>query len=83
MLSWFATQKVDHPLAEVKQSRRVIEDLPNDTHKALTEILFWLDSVNTTEGFRVDRRLDLIEELDQAARLHVRKLAQDYLQLRQ
>lgn len=83
MLGWFATQKVDHPLAEARQSRRVIEDLPNDTHKALTEILFWLDSVNSTEGFRLDRRLDLLEELDQAARPHVRKLAQDYLQLRQ
>jgi hypothetical protein len=83
LLGWFSTQKVDHPLAEARQSRRVIEDLPNDTHKALTEILFWLDSVNATDGFRVDRRLELIAELDQAARPHVRRLAQDYLQLRQ
>lgn len=83
MLGWFATQKVDHPLADAKQSRRVVEDLPKDTHKALTEILFWLDSVNSTEGFRLDRRFELIEEFDQAARLPIRKLAQDYLQLRQ
>lgn len=83
MLGWFATQKVDHPLADARQSRRVIADLPKDTHKALGEIIFWLDSVNSTEGFRLDRRLDLVDELDQAAKLHVRKLAQDYLQLRQ
>lgn len=83
MLGWFATQKVDHPLADARQSRRVVEDLPKDTHKALTEILFWIDSVNATEGFRLDRRLELIEELDQAAKLPIRKLAQDYLQLRQ
>jgi hypothetical protein len=83
VLGWFATQKVDHPLAEAKQSRRVVDDLPKDTHKALTEILFWLDSVNSTEGFRLDRRLELIEEFDQAAKLPIRKLAQDYLQLRQ
>lgn len=83
MLGWFATQKVDHPLAEPKQSRRVIDDLPKDPHKALTEILFWLDSVNVTEGFRLDRRLDLIEELDQAAKGHIRRLAQEYLPLRQ
>jgi len=83
VLNWFATQKVDHPLAEAKQSRRVVEDLPRDTHKALTEILFWIDSVNGTDGFRLDRRVELIEELDQAAKLHIRKLAQDYLQLRQ
>lgn len=83
MLGWFTTQKVDHPLADAKQSRRVVEDLPKDTHKALTEILFWIDSVNATDGFRLDRRLDLVEELDQAAKPHIRRLAQDYLHLRQ
>lgn len=83
LLGWFSTQKIDHPLADAKQSRRVVEDLPKDTHKALTEILFWLDSVNGTEGFRLDRRVDLVDELEQAAKPHVRRLAQDYLQLRQ
>ncbi len=60
-----------------------MQDLPKDTHKALGEIIFWLDSINTTAGFRLDRRLELVEELDQAAKLHVRKLAQEYVPLRQ
>ncbi|MCC6533078.1 MAG: hypothetical protein IT531_11060 [Burkholderiales bacterium] len=83
MLNWFTTARVDHPLADAKQSRRVIEDLPKEANKALAEVLFWLDSVHATEGFRVDRRLQLYDELEQAAKPHVRKLGQDYLQLRQ
>lgn len=55
MLRWFATGKVDHPLAVGKESRRILQDLPKDTHKALGEIIFWLDSVNATAGFRLDR----------------------------
>jgi cyclic-di-GMP-binding protein len=83
VLGWFSTGKVDHPLAEAKESLRTVADLPKDTLKAMGEIAFWLDSINSTEGFRLDRRFDLVDEFDQAARLHVRKLAQEYLQLRQ
>lgn len=83
MLSWFNTGKVDHPLGDAKESRRTIVELPKDTYKAMSEISFWLDSVNTTEGFKPNRRLELVDELDVAARPHVRKLAQEYLQLRQ
>jgi hypothetical protein len=83
MLNWFNTSKIDHPLAAAKESARVVDDLPRDPFKALEEISFWLDSVNTTTGFRLDRRLELAGELDLAARTHLRKLAQDYLQVRQ
>ena len=83
MLNWFNTGRIDHPLAAAKESARVVADLPRDPFKALEEIAFWLDSVNTTAGFRLDRRLELAGELDVAARPHLRKLAQDYLQVRQ
>jgi len=83
LLGWFNSGKVDHPLAEVKESRRTIEELPKDTLKAMGEIAFWLDSINSTEGFRLDRRYELVDEFDLAARLHLRKLSQEYLQLRQ
>jgi hypothetical protein len=83
MLNWFNTGRIDHPLAAAKESARVVADLPRDAFKALEEIAFWLDSVNTTAGFRLDRRLELAGELDLAARAHLRKLAQDYLQVRQ
>jgi hypothetical protein len=83
MLGWFNTTKIDHPLADARESRRVVADLPRDTFKAMGEIAFWLESINATPGFRLDRRFELTDQLDLAARSHVRKLAQDYLQVRQ
>jgi len=83
LLGWFNSGKVDHPLADAKDSRKTIDELPKNTLKAMGEIAFWLDSINSTEGFRLDRRFELVDQFDLAARLHVRKLAQEYLQLRQ
>ena len=83
MAVWFSSSKVDHPLADPKASRRTISELPQDTFKALGEVAYWLDSLHATEGFRIDRRLELIEDFDQFARPRLRKLAQDYLQVRQ
>ena len=82
MVGWFSSTKVDHPLADPKDSRKTISELPQDTFKALGEVAYWLDSLHATDGFRVDRRLELIDELEQFARPRLRKLAQDYLQVR-
>jgi hypothetical protein len=80
---WFKSSKVDHPLAEPKDSRKIISELPQDSIKALGEVAYWLDSVHSTAGFRVDRRIELIDEFEQYARPRLRKLGQDYLQVRQ
>jgi len=82
LLGWFNTGKVDHALSEAAESRRVIQDLPKDPLKAVGEILFWLDSINTTDGFRLERRFELVNEFDLAAKLHIRKLAQQYFEER-
>ena len=80
MLKWIAGGKVDHPMADIKQAREIIADLPTiDSSKALDEIIYWLDSLNHTEGFKLDRRFENIELLDTAAKNHQRKLSQDYL----
>jgi hypothetical protein len=70
----------DHPMAGIRQAKKLISELPaNDPVKALDEVTFWLDSISRTEGFKVDHRFELIDLLDQAAKGHRRKLAQDYL----
>lgn len=72
--------KVDHPMADAKQARQVIDELSaNDASKALEEITYWLETINQTEGFRLDRRFENIDLLDGAAKNPVRKLSQDYL----
>jgi hypothetical protein len=67
-------------MADPKQARQIIAELPaNDPGKALQEITDWLESLNSTEGFKVDRRFENLDLLDSAAKNHQRKLSQDYL----
>jgi hypothetical protein len=83
VVGWFSSGKVEHPLADPKDSRKIIGELQADPLKAMGEVAYWLESINGTEGFRIDRRFDLLEEFEQFARPRLRKLAQDYLQVRQ
>lgn len=79
-LNLFGGAKVDHPMADPKRAREIIGELPSaDAAKALLEIAEWLESLNRTDGFKLDRRYENIDLLDGAAKNHQRKLAQDYL----
>ncbi len=71
--------KPDHPMADAKQAKTFIAELPKDTYKAIEEITYWLDSITRTEEFKADYRFVLIDMLDLAAKNHQRKLSQDYL----
>src|SRR5262245_33216607 len=67
-------------MADAKQARQLVAELPaNDAAKALAEITEWVESMNHTEGFKVDRRFENLDLLDGAAKNHQRKLSQDYL----
>lgn len=82
VLKWIGGGKVDHPMADARQAREIVEALPaDDPAKALQEITEWLESLNRTDGFRLDRRFENVELLDAAAKGPLRKLAQDYLSI--
>lgn len=79
-LNLFGGGKVDHPMADPKRARQIVDELPpGDATKALAEITEWLESLNRTDGFKLDRRYENVDLLDGAAKNHQRKLAQDYL----
>ena len=79
-MALFGGGKPDHPMVDIKQAKKLISELPvHDALKALDEVTFWIDSVIRTEGFKLDYRYQLFDLLDQAAKGHQRKLAQDYL----
>ncbi len=79
-MALFGGGKPDHPMADIKQAKKLIAELPaNDPLKALDEATFWLDSICRTEEFRLDHRFELFDLLDRAAKNHQRKLAQEYL----
>jgi len=80
VLNWIGGGKVDHPMADAKQARQLVAELPaNDAARALEEITDWIESMNLTEGFRIDRRFENLDLLDSAAKNHQRKLSHDYL----
>jgi hypothetical protein len=75
----FGGGKPDHPLADPKEAKRVLEALPaNDPIKALDELMHWMESVAAVEGFKPEIRIQLLFMLDDAAQPRVRKLAKDY-----
>src|SRR4029079_13628094 len=79
-LNLFGVGKRDHPMADPKRARQIIDELPSgDAVKGLSEISEWLESMGRTDGFKLDRRYENVDLLDGAAKNHQRKLAQDYL----
>ncbi len=79
MLKLFGGGKPDHPMADPKEARRLLDDLPpHDAVKALEELSHWFESVSTAEGFRVEQRVQLLLQIDEAAQPRARKLARDY-----
>ena len=77
---WFVRPKPAHPMADIDQAKKVISELPvSDSVKALEQICFWLDSIVRTDDFRTDLRFQLTDLLDQAAKVHQRKIGQEYM----
>ncbi|HTP61929.1 MAG TPA: hypothetical protein VMJ14_07590 [Burkholderiales bacterium] len=74
----FGGGKPDHPLADPKEAKRLLEALPGDDAKAVDELMHWTESVATAEGFKPDVRLQLLLLLDDTAQPRLRKLAKEY-----
>ena len=48
----------DHPLADPKEAKRLLEALPaNDPVKSLDELMHWMESVAAAEGFKPEARI--------------------------
>ena len=64
-LRWPGGSSAEHPMANPVQARQIVAALPvQDSAKALEEIAEWLDSLNRTDGFKVDRRYESVDLLD-------------------
>jgi cyclic-di-GMP-binding protein len=66
-------------MADAKRAREIIDGLPTDATRALLEVTELLESLNQTEGFRLNRRFENIGLLEAAVREHQRTLLRDYL----
>ncbi|MBI4291457.1 MAG: hypothetical protein HY661_08265 [Betaproteobacteria bacterium] len=80
MLNLFRSSKPDHPLAELKEARNILEAVPaNDSFKALDELAHWHESVRAVEGFKPEYRAQLVQLIDETAQIHLRRLSREYL----
>ena len=74
------SSRPDHPLADPKELKRVIVELPLDNaFKSVDEISGWFESLRRADDFRVDHYFSVVQQLDDAAQPHLRRLARDYL----
>jgi len=75
----FGGGKPEHPLADPKEAKRLLDALPaNDPVKTLDELMHWMESVAAAEGFRPEARIQLLLMLDEKGQPQLRKLAKDY-----
>ena len=80
MLKLFGGNKPDHPMAELKDAKRLLGEVPSgDAFKAVEELTHWLESAREAEGFKPEYRAQLVQLIDDAAQVHVRKLQRDYI----
>jgi len=80
VISLFGGKKPNHPMADIKEARKLLEELPtSDAFKCADELTHWLESVMAEEGFKPEYRAQLIQLLDETAQIHLRKLARDYM----
>jgi hypothetical protein len=80
MLGIFSGPRSDHPLADPKEAKRLLEALPaGEPARSLEEITHWLDSVRVEASFKPEARAQLIQLLDEAGQAPARKLAREYL----
>jgi len=78
MLGLFG-RKSDHPMADLKSTQAVLQNLPNnDALKALQELTEWIESVREQAEFRLDHQCAVLRLLDEAARPFERKLMREY-----
>src|SRR5882672_4223218 len=76
----FGSGKADHPMADVKEARKIVDAIPaGDPFKALDDLNHWLESVRTWQGITHDHRAQLVLMVDDAAQGHLRRLQRDYL----
>ena len=74
----FGGGKPDHPLANPKEARRLLDALPGDDAKAVEELMHWIESVAGAAGFKPEDRIQLLLMLDDTAQPRLRKLSKEY-----
>ncbi len=80
MFGIFGGARSDHPMADIKEAKRLLAELPAaDPCQALEEATHWLESVTNEPTFRQTQRAQLIQLVEEAAQPFARKAGREYL----
>ena len=72
-------QRTDHPLANARELRRLLSELPKDNaFKALDEISGWLESLEGADNFPSGTLYEVLEQFEEAALAHLKRLSREY-----
>lgn len=72
--------KGDHPLADPKEARDALASMAaSNPLAAVADLAAWLESLPSVAGLKLERRIELALQLDEAGVVHARRLARDYL----
>ena len=69
---------LDHPMADPKEAKRLLDELPAQDAKALEELAGWHESVAGAD-LKAEVRIQRLLAIDEAAQARVRKLAREVL----
>ena len=75
----FGAGKPDHPMADRKEARRLLDQLPAHDLKAVEELAHWHESASTAQGFKPEERAQRISMIDETGQLRLKKLEREYL----
>ncbi len=80
MIFSFFPQRPDHPLANDKELKRIVGEIRRaPSVQAIEEVNSWLDSLKFADKFPADRFFEIVNQLDNAAQPHLRRLKREYL----
>jgi len=76
----FGGDKSEHPMGEAKEARAILDAVPaGDPFKAVEDLSHWLESVRAWESFKPEYRAQLVQMVDDAAQVPLRRLQREYL----
>lgn len=79
MLGLFSA-KGSHPLVDAREAKRVLGELPaQDPATAVDAASAWLESLPASADIRLERRLELVLQIDEILLPQTRRLCRDYL----
>ncbi len=80
MLGIFGGTQSGHPLADLKEAKRIAAAFPaGEAFASLEEIAHWFESVRNETDFKPEHRAQLVQLFDEAGQAHARKLSREYL----